>query len=250
MNRLIRTLSPLALSIAALAAIAPLATTGCSENKQTIAILGALPPPKRQEASEACLYSGKEATSVLFSGAFDLNVANNYTVPLLVENFLAKAGDDSINRAESNNITINTVEVTIYNGNAPLAATYKTAFTSGFIPAAEKGVVGVTLIPTEIANVIQTSGGIGTNGNARQFRAVVRASGTTSGNIDVETPEFQYMIEVGKENLLKGRDAAGACPPISADEVKTLAIPCQAGIDQPIHCAICTSKTLPCPAYK
>ncbi len=249
MNRLIRTLSPLALSIAALAAIAPLATTGCSENKQTIAILGALPPPpKRQEASEACLYSGNEATSVLFKGALDLNVTNSFTVPLLVENFLQRAGDESIRRAESNNITINTVEVTLYLGNAPVAATYKTAFTSSFVPAAEKGVVSVNIIPSDIYNALLTSGGIGPNGTSREFRAVVRATGTTSGNVEVETPEFQYLIDIGKENLLYGRDAVGACP-IPTDE-KTFAIPCQAGIDQSIHCAICAKRVLSCPTYK
>jgi hypothetical protein len=245
MNRLIRTLSPLALSIAALAAIAPLAATGCSENKQTIAILGALPPPKRQDASEACQYSGKEATSVLASGAFDVGVAGSYTVPLLVENFLAKAGDDSIRRAESNNITLDTVEVTLYNGNAPIAATYKTAFTSGFVPAAEKGVVFATLIPSEIANVVLTSGSIG-----KQLRAIVRASGKTSGNVDVETPEFQYLIDVGKGNLLFGRNSAGACVPVLDDVLKTLSIPCQPGVDQPLSCALCAQGVIACPGYK
>jgi hypothetical protein len=250
MNRLIRTLSPLALSIAALAAIAPLATTGCSENKQTIAILGALPPPKRQEASEACLYSGNEATSVLFKGAFDLNVTNSFTVPLLVENFLQQAGDESIRRAESNNITLTSVEVTLYLGNAPVVATYPTAFTSGFVPAAEKGVVSVNIIPSDIYNALLTSGGIGPNGTTREFRAIVRATGTTSGNVDVETPEFQYLIDIGKENLLYGRDAVGACPIPTDDVLKTLPIPCQAGIDQSLHCAICAKKILSCPAYK
>lgn len=249
MNRLIRTLSPLALSIAALAAIAPMATTGCSENKQTVAIIGALPPPKRQDASDACVYSGKEATAVLFRGTLDLNVTNSFTVPLLVENFLAKAGDDSIHRAESNNITLKTAEVTLYDGNAPIAPTYTTAFTTGFVPPAEKGVVSLNIIPSAIANVLLTKGNL-TLGTSREFRAIVRASGTTSGNVEVETPEFQYLIDIGRENLLYGRDATGACGIPTDDVLKTLAIPCQPGIDESIHCAMCAKRLLTCPAYK
>lgn len=245
MNRLIRSLSPLALSIAALTAVAPLAATGCSENKQTIAIIGALPPPKRQDASESCQYSGQEATSVLSSGAVDLSVASSYTIPLLVENFLQKSADPAIRRAESRDITLDSMEVTIYDGNAPILPTFNTSFTSGFVPAGERSVIFATLIPTGAINALLTQ-----NAAGKQLRALIRASGTTSGNVDVETPEFQYLIDVGKGNLVTGRTATGTCPEATPDVLKTYSIPCQAGVDQPLNCALCAQGVIACPGYK
>jgi hypothetical protein len=233
------------------AAIAP----GCAKNDESIYIAGVLAPASTR-TNGACSYSNDPTQARLFTSLLDVGVRDDYIAVILVANQMIPRGDPLAPRAESNRIHIDgaVIRVTDLNGNdlVPSYTTYSTGAvadpqnnnTPGFLS------VGVPIIDGNTVNHFKTIIPQDRK-TTQQVLVQIRAFGKTLGGVDVESGEYQHVMNICNGcivNFPKG--SSTTAPPMPADckvpfdptAAAGAQLPCFTGQDEPVNCQLCSQR--------
>lgn len=190
-----------------LALLAPLVFGSCVADSVSIRILCNVEP------ETDCTYQVSGLCKL--GGALNLSVGRGYFATLRVANGLKPRNSDVPPQSEPNGIQVNEMEVEVLNSagkRISFGANVPNPYTvsaTGFIDPSEEQVVGVTLIPVPYVRRLATMSGV----SGTQIRLSVTARGKTAGDVDVESGEWGWTIDVYNTDL-----AGGQCV-ISDDEV-------------------------------
>ncbi len=205
-----------------------LSLVGCVDDNVSVFVTGNLAPTIEDTG---CSYD-PASTALILQGTLDVGGARNYVVHPRVTNQLQRRG--AIGRGETNGVFINRAEVTLTNQEGALIdlgglpnpfsvplTVYVPAAASADAPGVGTGVL--ELIPPDYAVSLPIP-----PGGSTLLLASVRLVGQTQGEIDIETGEWLYPINVCNGCLL----ACGGDP----EEIMT----CSPGMDFPyIDAAAC-----------
>ncbi len=184
-----------------------------------------------------CIPRAKPTERALPLGTLDVVFADTYEALLLFGNQLRTAQD-----ADRNRVSLNSAHVQLRDGSGAVLETFSRSATGFADPGLAEpgwGVTAVTLVPA----------GIVKSGSTKMLTANVRLEGRTLAGHVVETPSFEYIIDVCDGCLVDY--------PLEADDPSTSAhdcipydpassVPCVMGQDDRIDCRLCAATNKRC----
>lgn len=219
------------------------AAIGCTDEQTGFFIQGnvKIDPPE-------CIARPEGSSTLLLSGLLDVGLRLEYEATLLVGSQLAPRGDKANLRTETMIATITGAEVHLYTDTGdpdPNSPEFTVPATGVVLPNASTdpgyGVVIATLIPA--ATGVELANELNSPAEVRTRVAVVSVFGTTIGGLEVESAQFNYVIQVCEGCSVDFPAEAisttdGSCFGSAMDaEVP----PCRVGQDQGVDCRICSS---------
>ena len=239
------------------------ALPACAKNDKSIFIQAVLAPPQNR-SNGACLYTPDSNAPGLFSGRLDIAISKTYSPVMQIANQLITRADPLDPRAESNRVHLKGLvsRVTDPNGNQ---INELTGNGSGYTDASSNNAPGLGLISAPIidANTIaalEAQEHFALFGPSRTVLTQVRVFGTTLGGEDVESGEFQFVVEICRGCLLNYNSDPPVVDPKNIAQYNcngtvaagtTVTPPCQLGQDEGASCQFCsTDSTTECAAPK
>lgn len=184
------------------------AAPACTDNDQSLFIRGALLPSANRQ-NGACIYTDDPQQPIIFAGAVDLGLRNQYEGTFIVGNQLIPRGDPLAVRAESSRAHINGGIVRITRPDGTLIREFTAAATGFADPqnnnAPDFGVMSMVVLDAPTAVLIRQSlAEERDRQNPRprlrdlsvQVIANIKVIGKTLGGTDLESAEFSYPINV------------------------------------------------------
>ena len=239
----------LIVAITAAGAAAP----ACATNDQTIFVRGALAPSTNRQ-NGACTYTNDPQQAELFFGRLDVGLADSYVAVLLVGNQSIPRGDNLSNRAESNRVHINGGVVRVTEADGTLIREF-TSLATGFADpqnnnAPAYGVISLIGFDAPTKDIILNTGNLHPEQPGLPNRAAlktvllnIKVFGKTLGEVDVESDEYQFPLQVCKGCLVvASTDPTRKPTPNCLRTVATgtmVTAPCFFGQDESIPCASC-----------
>ena len=229
-------------------------TPGCADNDRTIFVQDVLAPSQTRTAG-ACSYTNDPTQPSISIGRQDVGLSDAYIAELLVGNQMISRGDPAAPRAESNRAHITGAVVHLADANGGTIADF-TSLTNGFVDPSANNVPGygaMTVPLTDAASSAALRNVLKTRGVSQTIVATVKVFGTTIGNVDVESGNFDFPIEVCNGCLvnyaavnLPGMPNAGQCTAAPTDaELTSTNGPCSLGTDVGVSCTICRGARNP-----
>ena len=222
----------------------------CAANDQSLFIRAAL-APSVSRANGACTYTSDPTQLALFQAHLDVGVTDSYFAVLLVGSQLIAKGDPQNNRAESNRAHINGGIVRVTEPDGKLIREF-TSLASGFNDpqqnsAANYGPVGLVVIDALTRDLLLPA--LPTRAASKTILVNVKVFGTTLGNVDMESGEYQLPMQVCNGCLVDfstGYDPTSKTQPLNCDKAlgmgSTTNIPCFRGQDENVPCQLCRGR--------
>lgn len=192
-----------------LATTALAALTSCEDNSVSFFIRSNMAP---QLSGMGCMILADPLSPTLPEGRFDVAAANSYSMRPLFQSNMFPRLDMNSNRAETNQVFVQgvVVEVRVGEPTGEILDRPFTVFQTTVVPPAQAATFGVTaieVIPPAITRLIRprvcsinltgvTSSCPVPKIVSTPLRLIVRLSafGRTGGNVQVETPQFDYPV--------------------------------------------------------
>lgn len=197
--------------------------TTCVENKMTLYIVQNQAPADPPE----CLVTNETDSPFHSFGTIDLTIRETYIFHALIENQLIETRDDLL-QAESNNIIIEGARVRIfYQSTEGEPAAEFFSWSTCIVPASGYGITSFNILPSSVADNLRSQ--LSQDGAPKYYLIIVgiKLYGTTTGAMDVESPEFYYPIYVFSNSYI-------SCPNDAIDP-DTGVIDCSTTVD-----SVCT----------
>ena len=229
-------------------------TPACAKNDASIFIRSALAPSSNR-VNGACVFLPDPTAPSLSLAQLDVGVRDDYFAQLLVGNQLIVRGDPLDPRAETNRVHIDGAVVSVTNRDGSSLPGDAGSFTSpgtGFVDPETAnnpsyGILGVSIIDAKTSAALAAQ--LPNRTTTKTVLVNVRAFGKTNGGVDVESNDFQLVMQVCNGCLV-------TFPPTSVDPTKplpncaapidttttTTTLPCVPGQDEPTSCQLCQGR--------
>jgi hypothetical protein len=216
---------------------------GCAKPDSELFIRGVLVPAQYPDctvqAQADSLVRGYGVLDVAFPG-------NDYVAPMLVGDQLVARGSNELVRTETSKVSFTSADVRLEDSAGNEIKSFSVPV-SGFADesqgsSAGYGLAYVTLIDGATGSLLSGDG---------SFHRVVsktRLFGQTLGGDDVQSEEFEFVIETCFGCLIARPsdelDDKGQCLPTagSTAAASTTPVPCRKGQDDTVDCSICTDN--------
>ena len=221
---------------------------GCEDTNQSFIVLGVAVGTPQQQGG--CTYQVDSDFVVRPSGILDLALRNNYRAPLAVENQLIVRRDELNARAESNYGVFSSADVRTLDSAGATVSNFTTPVTPNPVPAGvQRSVVFADVMDPNLVNQL---GRELKRGQVKEYVTYVKLRGRTSGNKEVVTDEFQYLMQVCNGCLIgfpaNSRDPSFPKNNCLSSEKPDREAPCAIGNDDAVDCRYCrgVSSCDPC----
>ena len=190
--------------------------TGCAENRASFFIQQINVP------SSECIVESDEESPYRTGGVLDVGFTDSYVLTPLLRNQLSPRGEPESLVAETNGIQVEGANIQIWRGGRPQGATVYSFYpqAASYVPPQDVTASRFVAVHDVAVDALLRAffegadPGSLTFDELRQYEDLitigVRMHGTTSGNVDVETPEFYFPIRLCFGCLV-------VCPSDSAD---------------------------------
>lgn len=221
---------------------------GCAENQSTLFIRQAQVP--QSVSGGACKVDNSATASIRMHGTLDVAIASQYVAHLLVGNQMVDRGSREELKVETSRVQLEGSEVYLTDSGGNRIAGPYTVPGSGFIdPAsgsnASFGLLDTVLVDSATTAKLKAELSAQPRGTVRRLTAHAKVFGKTLGDIEIESGEWSFPIDVCFGCLVSyPREAENPalqqrpnCQSIS-DETN-IPTPCHVGQDDPVDCRIC-----------
>jgi hypothetical protein len=213
----------------------------CVHDDSTLFIRDVLAPPT-VAAGQQCIFTADPTQPTITSGSLDVALRTVYQAELLVGNQAIPLGDPNKPVTETARIRIEGGIVRITDVNTKTLFSYTTN-TSGTVDPQSGTSPGFASINLQVLDSATVQGVAPTSlGSTVRLISNIRIFGHTLGGQYVESDEFPFPVDICFGCLI-AFPASGSClgAMASTGMTSSLPVPCFAGQDQPVDCALCQS---------
>jgi hypothetical protein len=236
--------SPLArLAVTTLLAVFGVGGIACEDASQIFVIRGQIAAQPATQGG-ACVYTAGASVGLQLGSVLDVSIRNGYQAVYNVQNQLVPRQDNLNSRAEVNRIRINGAEVTLTDGAGATLASFRGLSTQVVVDPQGFAAVGVNLVDPQTSVKLKSSIPVG---QSQEIVARVKMFGTTLGNTEVQSAEFQQIINVCNKCLAFFPPEATDPSLVTPQQPRNCSAilepkgdaPCSVGQDATVDCRFC-----------